>query len=156
MDKNIERGILETEISRREFLAGTGGLTFSFALGGTLLGRASETLAADGVRLNAYVTIGTDDTVTIMVPGAEMGQGVMTSLPLILAEELDADWSRVKTEFAPPIPRLYGNPHPILNGGQASLASIAVPGYYMPLRKNGNVFHEVRGIEWTGVTRYWH
>ena len=138
MDKNIERGILETEISRREFIAGAGGLTFAFALGGGLAGRASDVQAAgENVRLNAFVTIATDDTVTIMVPGAEMGQGVMTSLPLILAEELDADWSKVKTEFAPPIPKLYGNPHALLNGIPASLASIAVAGFYTPLRIAG-------------------
>ena len=138
MDKNTAAGILATTISRREFLAGTAGLTFSFALGGSLLGRPSEGLAAEsGVKMNAWVTIATDDTVTILTPGAEMGQGTMTSLPLILAEELDADWSKVKVEFAPPIPKLYGNPHELLNGGQASLASIAVAGFYMPLRIAG-------------------
>ena len=60
--------ILETKITRREFIAGTGGLTFGFSLGAGLLGRASEALAAEApVRLNAWVTIGTDDIVTIMV-----------------------------------------------------------------------------------------
>jgi len=138
MDQKVDRGILDTVVSRRAFLAGTTGLSFSFALGGSLLGRASEGLAAEpAVKMNAWVTIATDDTITILTPGAEMGQGVMTSLPLILAEELDADWSKVKAEFAPPIPKLYGNPHEILNGGQASLASIAVAGYYLPLRMAG-------------------
>ena len=138
MDNNVDRGILHTAISRREFLAGTTGLSFSFALGGSLLGRASEGLAAEpAVKMNAWVTIATDDTVTILTPGAEMGQGVMTSLPLILAEEMDADWSKVKVEFAPPIPKLYGNQHELLNGGQATLASISVAGYYTPLRIAG-------------------
>jgi isoquinoline 1-oxidoreductase beta subunit len=138
MEKNMDPGILDTTISRREFLAGTAGLTFSFAMGGSLLGRPSEGLAAGtAVKMNAWVTIATDDTVTILTPGAEMGQGTMTSLPLILAEELDADWSKVKVEFAPPNPKLYGNPDPLLNGGQASLASIAVAGYYTPLRMAG-------------------
>ena len=138
MEQNLDRGMLDTVISRREFLAGAGGLTFAFALGSGLMGRASGPLAADGdLKINAFVTIATDDTVTILVPGAEMGQGVMTSLPLILAEEMDADWSRVKTEFAPPIPKLYGNPHELLNGGQARLASVAVAGFYLPLRVAG-------------------
>jgi len=138
MEKNTGSGVLDTTISRREFLAGTTGLTFSFVLGGSLLGRPSEGLAAGpAVKMNAWVTIATDDTVTILTPGAEMGQGTMTSLPLILAEELDADWSRVKVEFAPPIPKIYGNPDPLLRGGQASLASIAVAGYYTPLRMAG-------------------
>jgi isoquinoline 1-oxidoreductase beta subunit len=61
----------------------------------------------------------------------------LTALPLILAEELDADWSKVKAEFAPPNPKVYGNPHPLLNGGQASLASVAVPGYFKPMRVLG-------------------
>ena len=73
MDKNIAAEILDTTITRRDFLAGTAGLTFSFALGGVLVGRPSESLAAGPVKMNAWVTIGTDDTVTILTPGAEMG-----------------------------------------------------------------------------------
>ncbi len=124
--------------TRRGFLAATGGLTFSAVLGGGLLSAANPAAAADHeLRANVWVKIGTDDTVTITVPTGEMGQGTLTALPLILAEELDADWAKVRTEYAPPNPRVYGNPHPLLNGGQASLASIAVPGYWMPLRTAG-------------------
>ncbi len=58
MNKQSNPGILETTVSRREFLAGMGGLTFSFALGGGLLGRASEVLAAEpAIRMSAWVTI---------------------------------------------------------------------------------------------------
>lgn len=126
------------QTTRRGFLAATGGLTFSVVLGGGFAGDA-EAQAADATRLqpNAFVVIGADDSVTVITPTAEMGQGTLTALPLILAEELDADWSKVKAEFAPPNPKLYGNPHPLLNGGQASLASIAVPGYFTPLRIAG-------------------
>jgi isoquinoline 1-oxidoreductase beta subunit len=128
----------EFRTTRRGFLAATGGLTFSAVLGAGLVG-ADEALAADGtgIQPNAFVIIGADDTVTVIAPVAEMGQGTLTALPLILAEELDADWSKVKAEFAPPNAKLYGNPHPLLNGGQASLASIAVPGYFTPLRIAG-------------------
>jgi isoquinoline 1-oxidoreductase beta subunit len=66
-----------------------------------------------------------------------MGQGVYTSLPLILAEELDADWSKVTTEFAPANPKVYGNPHHLFHGAQITAASVSVPGYYMPLRMAG-------------------
>ncbi len=150
----IKPEILEVQISRREFMAGAGGLTFGFTLGGGLLGRASEALAAEApVRLNAWVTIGTDDIITIMVPGGEMGQGIMTSLPLILAEELDADWSKVRTQFAPPIPKLYGNPHPLLSGNIASLASISVAGYYTPLRMAGA---QARLVLLDSVARHWN
>ena len=129
---------LAGKLSRRSFLSATGGLTFSLALGGGLATSATEAQAAEGgIKANAWVTIGTDDVITIFAPVAEMGQGTLTALPLILAEELDADWSKVRAEYAPLNPKVFGNPHPLLNGGQASLASIAVPGYFTPLRMAG-------------------
>ncbi len=124
-------------IARRDFVKGAAGLTFAFALGGGLLNRSAQALAAEASTLNAWITIDTDDTVTLMCPSAEMGQGVFTSLPLVLAEELDADWSKVKAEFAPPIPPIYGNPHPFFNGAQITAGSTAVPGYFQPLRIAG-------------------
>ncbi len=125
-------------LKRREFLAAAGGLSFSIALGSGLAGSADSAQAQSaGLRANVWVTIGTDDSVVVMTPTGEMGQGTTTALPMILAEELDADWSKVRVEYAPPNPRVYGNPHPLLNGGQASLASIAVPGYFTPLRIAG-------------------
>src|SRR3954468_16271088 len=133
----MNQHIKALDVSRRSFIQGAGGLTFAFALSGTLLGRASEAYAADGAKLNAWVTIGTDDTVTILCPQSEMGQGVLTALPLILAEELDADWSKVKQEFAPGNPKLYGGAHKMFPGAQLTLASVSVPAYWMPLRIAG-------------------
>jgi isoquinoline 1-oxidoreductase beta subunit len=133
MNKPIEI----TTISRRGVVKGAAGLTFAFAMSGTPLGKLTEALAADGAKLNAWVTIGTDGTVTILCPAAEMGQGVLTSLPLILAEELDADWSKVKAEFAPANPKVYGNPHELFKGAQVTAASVSVPGYFTPLRIAG-------------------
>ncbi len=126
-----------THINRRTFLASSTGLTFSLAVGGSMLMSQSAQAADPAIKLNAWITIGTDNTVTMMVPTAEMGQGTTTALPMILAEELDADWSKVKAEFAPPNPKVYGNPHYLLNGGQATLASVAVAGYFTPLRVLG-------------------
>jgi isoquinoline 1-oxidoreductase beta subunit len=124
------------ELKRREFLAT--GLSFSVALGAGLAASSDPAQAQSaGLKANVWVTIGTDDSVVVMTPTGEMGQGTTTALPMILAEELDADWSKVRIEYAPPNPRVYGNPHPLLNGGQASLASIAVPGYFTPLRIAG-------------------
>jgi isoquinoline 1-oxidoreductase beta subunit len=125
------------DVSRRGFVRGAAGLTFSFALGGALLGRPSEAYAAEGAKLNAWVTIAADNTITILCPSSEMGQGVLTALPLILAEELDADWSKVKCELAPGNPKLFGGVHKMFPGAQVTLASVSVPAYYMPLRTAG-------------------
>jgi isoquinoline 1-oxidoreductase subunit beta len=135
MNKQIKKSTIN--VSRRSFVKNAGGLTFSFALSGTFVGRASEVFAADNAKLNAWVTIGTDGTVTILCPAAEMGQGVLTSLPLILAEELDADWSKVKAEFAPANPKIYGNYHELFKGAQITAGSVSVPGYFTPLRIAG-------------------
>src|SRR5262252_1603446 len=136
MDKQTNQASVATTVSRRGFVEGAAGLMFAFTLGG--LGRVPDALGATQVaRINAWVAIGTDDTVTILCPSAEMGQGVMTSLPLILAEELDADWSKVKTEFAPANPKVYGNYHRLFEGAQITAASVAVAGYFTPLRMAG-------------------
>src|SRR5581483_4662330 len=60
------------------------------------------------IALNGWVKIEPDGTVTVAVPHQEMGQGVYTSLPMLLAEELDADWSKVRAEQAP-LDKIYGN-----------------------------------------------
>ena len=83
MNKHISKKTLD--VSRRGFVVGAAGLTFSFTLGANLTGRLAEALAADGAKLNAWVTIGNDGTITILCPTSEMGQGVLTSLPLMLA-----------------------------------------------------------------------
>src|SRR6476469_2994199 len=101
----MHQEINQASVTRRSFVEGAAGLTFAFALGG--VARIPEALGAmPGAKINAWVSIGADNTVTILCPAAEMGQGVLTSLPLILAEELDADWSKVKVEFAPASPNL--------------------------------------------------
>ena len=136
MTIHIKNGSLDTSISRRGFVSGAAGLTFAFTLGG--LGRGAVALGAtQPAKFNAFVSIAADNTITIVCPSAEMGQGVYTSLPLILAEELDADWSKVKTEFAPANPTVYGNYHRLFHGAQITAASVAVAGYFMPLRMAG-------------------
>jgi len=135
MTIHVKNGSVGTSISRRGFVAGTAGLTFAFTLGG--LGRGVAIGETKPTEFNAWVSIAPDDTVTIICPSAEMGQGVYTSLPLILAEELDADWSKVKVEFAPANPKLYGNHHYLFNGAQITAASVSIPGYFTPLRMAG-------------------
>ena len=107
MKQSVEN-ILDTKLLRRDFMTGAAvsGLTFAFTLTGFPTNKLNSALAAGPVRLNAWVTIEPDDTVSVMVPSAEMGQGVMTTLPKIFAEELDADWSKIKHLWAPPTPKL--------------------------------------------------
>src|SRR5438128_3958409 len=83
-----------------------------------------------------WVRIAPDGTVTILTAGAEMGQGSMTSLPLIVAEEMDADWSKVVIEWAPADPERYG--YTFSNTKQmAIVGSRAVQTYYNDLRIAG-------------------
>ena len=81
-------------VTRRGFLKSTGGLVLGFVIPG-----ASR--AAAPASPNAFLHIAPDDTVTVMVDRLEFGQGVHTALPMLVAEELDADWSRVRAELAP-------------------------------------------------------
>src|ERR1700710_646170 len=122
--------IQKTEVSRRALMIGAAGFTFTVTSG-----LRAGSAARSEVALSPWVTISTDDTVAIMSPAAEMGQGSLTSLPLILAEELDADWSKVRIVPAPPIEKLYGNPG--FNGLMYTAGSFAVNGYYTALRTFG-------------------
>lgn len=87
---------------------------------------------------NAWVTIGTDDQITVMVASSEMGQGIMTAISMLLADELDADWSKVKAEFAP-ARSVYRNP---LLGQQVTGGSTAIRGFWNIVRKAGAVARE--------------
>jgi isoquinoline 1-oxidoreductase subunit beta len=113
-------------IGRRGFLKASAGLAFAFSLV-----EAGDT-AAQGApaRLNAYVTIGADGTIRIAAPAPEMGQGTNTTLPLILAEELDADWSKVVVETAP-VAAAFD--HPIFRA-QFVVGSLTTRGYWMSIR----------------------
>ena len=123
---------MASTVSRRAFVAGSAAaLTFSF----TLSGRLARALAQAGdFSPNIWVTIAADGTITIVAPAIEMGQGAMTGMPLLIAEELDADWSKVKVVHSP-LGRAYGNPG--FGGAQITGASRSTPGYFMPLRIAG-------------------
>lgn len=125
--------ILEAKVSRRAFLGGSAGLGFAFTLGVGGLGVASPAQAQSTGRINAYVSIAPDGTITIQSPVAEMGQGIMTGLPMIVAEELDADWGKVKVEQSP-VDAAYH--HPIFKA-QYVVASISTLGYWTPMRVAG-------------------
>jgi isoquinoline 1-oxidoreductase beta subunit len=129
------------KLSRRDFLklstAAGGGLLLGFPF--TALSAAELAAGDKTFTPNAWITIDSDSQVTLQVASAEMGQGIMTGIAMILAEELDADWSRVKAEFAP-AHRAYHNP---LMGRQATGGSTAVRGFWKPLRQAGAVAREL-------------
>jgi isoquinoline 1-oxidoreductase beta subunit len=126
--------LLSFQVSRRTFLGASAGLAFAFSLGlgGTGLVRPAQGQTGRQT-LNAYVAIAADGTITIQAPAPEMGQGILTGLPLIVAEELDADWSKVVVEQAPIGPAYH---HPIFKA-QYVVASISTLGYWTPLRIAG-------------------
>jgi isoquinoline 1-oxidoreductase beta subunit len=134
-------------ISRRGFMIGAAG--FTFAIASRLPVGAGEAARAGAV-LSPWVTISTDDTVAIMSPAAEMGQGSLTSLPLVLAEELDADWSKVRVVVAPPNDELYKNP---AFGYMYTAGSNAVTAYFKDLRRFGA---QVRRILLENAARRWN
>jgi isoquinoline 1-oxidoreductase beta subunit len=98
-----------THPTRREFLKTgalvTGGLVIAFAAPGVR--RFASAQPAPGrvpLAPNAFLRVGNDDTVTVLLAHSEMGQGIWTALPMLIAEELDADWSRIRVEHAPAAP----------------------------------------------------
>jgi isoquinoline 1-oxidoreductase subunit beta len=140
-------------VTRRTFLiagaAAGGGLVVGGYLAGAggLLG--TPVTASATFSPNIWVTIGTDDTVTIVLTQVEMGQGVMTSMPMLLAEELDADWQTIRTEWAPADER-YGNPN--FRGQQLTAGSNSVRGMWRILRESGAA---ARGMLMAAAAEAW-
>lgn len=129
----------KTEFDRRSFLKATlvagGALVFGISM--PTLTRAEEKLgipaepAAD-FQPNAFIKIAPDGHVTVVVGQAEMGQGVLTSVPMIIADELEVDWKNVSYEHGPPGKEFI---NPAL-GGQITGGSATVRGLIGPLRKS--------------------
>src|SRR5262249_34987895 len=99
-------GFKAVPLSRRAFLATTGGFSGAVAFGGSATTARAQ--GAAGLTPNGWVTIHSDGIVTIMFPSAEMGQGVMTALPAVLADEMDADWSKVRVRQSPSDMKSFG------------------------------------------------
>ncbi|MFC5579181.1 molybdopterin cofactor-binding domain-containing protein [Lysobacter niabensis] len=96
--------------SRRHFLKTSavigGGLVIAFVIPGAkrFASAAPAAAGAGGFAPNAFLRVGNDDSVTVLIAHSEMGQGIWTALPMLIAEELDADWSKVRVEHAPAAP----------------------------------------------------
>jgi len=89
---------------------------------------------ADAFAPNAFIRVGADGQIVLTMPYVEMGQGTYTSIPMLIAEELEVDLAQVRLEHAPPNEKLYTNP---LLGMQATGNSNAIRGAWLPLRQAG-------------------
>src|SRR5258708_1251346 len=131
-----------TDLSRRDFLGTAASLTLALTVTPDPLalvgeGPSGEALADGLLSPNVWLTIATDGSITIVSPAAEMGQGTFTTLPAIIADELDADWAKVKPVFPPEWnEKKFGNPGYDNYAFQTS-ASFAVRGYFKAMRVAG-------------------
>jgi isoquinoline 1-oxidoreductase beta subunit len=125
--------------SRRYFLkasaAAGGGLLLTFALPGLAKSKSMGEAEGGTVVLNAYVRIAADNTVTIMSKNPEIGQGIKTMLPMLIAEELDVDWKQVRIEQADLDPAHYGR--------QFAGGSMATPLNWDPMRNVGAATRQI-------------
>src|SRR5438045_2354534 len=142
----------DLDLSRRRFVVGSaaagGGLLIASALPGcdrkdrnqtppeAAVGTATTKSSEQSPNLapNAFIRVARDGTVVFIVHKVEMGQGTFTSIPMLLAEELDVDLQKVRLEQAPANNALYADP---LLGGQVTGGSTSVRGAWEPLRQAG-------------------
>jgi isoquinoline 1-oxidoreductase beta subunit len=125
---------VQADINRRELITGAAGFTLLLTVAPDAF--MGEARADAPLSPNVWLTVATDGTITVVSPAAEMGQGTFTTLPAVLAEELDAEWSKVKAVFPPEWnEKKYGNPQ--WNGLFNTTASLATRGYFRPMRIAG-------------------
>jgi isoquinoline 1-oxidoreductase subunit beta len=133
---------VRTEVSRRGFLQASAVTGGGLALGVTLPGSIGEALAAGTLYTpNAWVHIADDNTITLLSARSEMGQGVYTAMPMLIAEELNVDIRKVKVAIAPPNTKLYGNA--LLGGPQLTGGSTSVRDGWEKLRVAGAQVREM-------------
>src|SRR6202165_3585215 len=136
-------------LNRRDFLK-TGAaegvaLVIGFHLSpGAFADQAQEQEKKTTNPFDAWVRVTPDNNVTLILGKSERGQGIMTALPMILAEELSLDWKRVKVEQAPTDPKIYDHG----TGGSGSVA-----GSWLPLRQAGAA---ARAIVITAAAQHWN
>ena len=125
-------------VSRRDFVvvltATGGGLMLGWRVGDRAGAATAAATAPPGFAPNAFIRIGRDGRVTMIIGQVEMGQGMYTAMPMLLAEELEVGLDQVQLEHAPPDDKLYANP---LVGFQMTGASSSVKFLYEPMRRAG-------------------
>jgi isoquinoline 1-oxidoreductase beta subunit len=136
--ESTPRAVADAAVSRRAFLSVSavagGGMLLALTIpqhadGSVAVRKAGAEVPAKDTDINAYVTIAPDNTVTITSKVPEIGQGIKTSLPMVVAEELDADWGTVHIVQAPLDAKLYG--------AQFAGGSFSTPLNWEPLRRAG-------------------
>jgi isoquinoline 1-oxidoreductase beta subunit len=139
-------------LSRRRFLragaAAAGGLLLSFRL--PFANGEADAASTDAFVPNAFIRIGRDGSIVLIMPYVEMGQATYTSIPMLIAEELEVDLKQVRLEHAPPNEKLYANP---LLGIQATGNSNAIRGAWLPLRQAGAI---ARTMLVATAAKRWH
>lgn len=151
---------LKSGFSRRDFLKSTGGVALFVGVSGILPQLVScsspekikEVLAKHPI--TAWVKLTENGDITIFNPASEMGQGSMTSLPLLFAEEMDADWSKVSVEFSPQESEIYGSPG--WSPGSKlmfTVGSRTTNSYYMTMRQAGA---QARYVLLASVSKKWN
>lgn len=151
----MEADLNPHQLSRRQFISRAAGLTFVIAAGDIFnrpdLGSVT-TPDLNGL-LSPWVELKPDGRVIIFNPAAEMGQGSMTALAAIIADEMDADWSKVVIENSPIEPSTYGLTwEGKLGGPMITVGSRTVRGYYQALRLAGA---EIRLILQAAAAQFW-
>ncbi|MDN5201951.1 molybdopterin-dependent oxidoreductase [Fulvivirgaceae bacterium BMA10] len=145
------------KISRRKFMKATGGITFAIAGYGLFskFAFAKENEKSQEKQITAWVHLDTTGQITIFNPAAEMGQGSMTALAVLVAEEMDADWSKVNIDYSPIEPGIYGRSWGrgrSRGGTMLTVGSYTVSGYYDNLRHAGA---QVRYVLLHNVSQKW-
>src|ERR1700730_12508151 len=158
MTKHVNAPAMNRTMNRRDFLGAAAGLTFSLTIAPDALSLIDEAFAdapdsSAPYAPNVWLKIAPDGTITMVSPAAEMGQGSFTSLPVIIAEELDADWTKVRPVFPTDWDdKKYGNPG--YNYTFQTSASASVTGYFTSLRIAGaqarRVLLEAVAAKWAG------
>jgi len=161
---NMTAKLLASKPTRRHFLQGTGGLILGFTVPSfgaeearnerppeSAVGQATRNVTNEsaGLAPNAFIRIDRSGVVTLIVHKVEMGQGTFTSIPMLLAEELEIDLNNVKLEQAPADNSLYADP---LLGGQVTGGSTSIRGAWKPLREAGAT---ARVMLITAAARQW-
>ncbi len=125
--------------SRRSFLVGAGAFSVSITFAGSAASQAKPNQPAANFSPSLWMSIGSDGIVTLTSPVSEYGQGVMTSVPLIIAEEMDLDWAKCKVVSA--VVQAAGNAkdlgNPMFGGAMITGASRTTQGYWEPMRMAG-------------------